>query len=321
MKVDYKTEQKALKYSTVSYKNYFSPAAYNTYPGIYSPWMGISWVASRLFDEFAIFIRYFGYLINEYVFSSIILVGAAAVSIALPSGIVVSAKRVCSKMFLMFAFKRSVDFIGASFGLALALPIFIILPILIKLDSPGPIFFRQLRVGVNRRNGNRRSVRINTLSETRNQDRRRENQFGRLFSIYKFRTMRQDAEKHSGPIWASKNDPRITNLGRFLRHTRLDEIPQLINVIRGEMSLVGPRPERPFFVDKLRKEINSYESRLKVKPGITGLAQVEHGYDQDIEDVKKKVSYDLQYIRQLTILRDFKIMLKTVTVMIAGKGM
>ncbi|MBD3170673.1 MAG: sugar transferase [candidate division Zixibacteria bacterium] len=218
-------------------------------------------------------------------------------------------------------FKRAVDVTGALSGLLLCFPVFIILPVLIKLDSPGPVFFRQLRVGFNRRRSDRRSMEIPAARDRRSNDRRQNNLYGKPFMIYKFRTMRQDAEKHSGPVWASKNDPRITPLGRFLRASRLDEIPQLINVLKGEMSLVGPRPERPYFIEKLRTQIDFYESRMNVKPGITGLAQVEHGYDQDIDDVRKKVNFDLEYIRRWNVYHDFKIMLKTVVVMVGGRGM
>jgi lipopolysaccharide/colanic/teichoic acid biosynthesis glycosyltransferase len=132
--------------------------------------------------------------------------------------------------------------------------------------------------------------------------------------------MRADAESKSGPVWAPKNDTRVTNVGKFLRKTRLDEIPQFINVLDGEMSLVGPRPERPFFVEKLAKEIPLYKRRLAVRPGITGWAQIKQGYDTSIDDVRSKVRYDLFYIENMSFRMDIKILLTTLYVMIAGKG-
>ena len=132
--------------------------------------------------------------------------------------------------------------------------------------------------------------------------------------------MVQDAESKTGPVWAQENDPRITIVGRFLRRTRLDEIPQFINVLKGEMSLVGPRPERPYFVDKLSGKIPLYKRRLAVKPGITGWAQIKQGYDTTIEDVKSKVRYDLFYIENMSFRMDLKILLMTFYTMFRGKG-
>lgn len=217
--------------------------------------------------------------------------------------------------------KRALDIAGSIFGMICATPLFILIPILIKLDSTGPIFFRQERIGKNRRRFNRRDMLIPGNTERRKNDRRRNPGYGLPFMIYKFRTMRQDAEKHTGPVWASKRDPRITRMGAFLRATRIDEIPQLINILKGEMSLVGPRPERAFFIDKLKNSINDYEKRLLVRPGLTGLAQVEHKYDESEEDTVIKVKYDLNYIYGLNIFKDIKIMLKTIYVVLAAKGM
>jgi lipopolysaccharide/colanic/teichoic acid biosynthesis glycosyltransferase len=156
--------------------------------------------------------------------------------------------------------------------------------------------------------------------DRRRNDRRTIASAGRLFRISKFRTMIDGAETRLGPTWASKNDGRITPLGRLLRRTRLDELPQLFNVLRGDMSFIGPRPERPFFVEKFRRQIPGYMERLSVAPGITGLAQVEHKYDTDVEDVRLKLEYDLRYIRRRGLVLDLRILLQTVRVVLSGSG-
>ena len=216
--------------------------------------------------------------------------------------------------------KRSMDVIGGFVGMLLTLPVWIILPILIKLDSPGPVFYSQVRVGKNNRSKTRRVYQQADMDENRNRERRRDNVFGKTFEVFKFRTMVNDAEKSSGPVWASKNDSRITKLGAFLRKTRLDEIPQFINVIRGDMSLVGPRPERPKFVQELDGKVEGYAKRLEVKPGLTGLAQIESGYDDSISSVVTKVEHDLYYIENRSIWFDIKIMFKTIKVVFTGHG-
>ncbi len=217
-------------------------------------------------------------------------------------------------------YKRAFDIVGALVGLVLSVPLYLILPILIKLDSPGPVFYTQVRVGENRRKKDRRFHQKSDAKDNRVRDRRRENAMGRTFKVIKFRTMIQNAEKKCGPVWATENDPRITKLGRFLRKSRLDEFPQFINVLIGDMSLVGPRPERPNFVADLSTKVENYNKRLDVKPGLTGLAQIESGYDSDLESVNKKVSLDLKYINNWSAWYDIKILLKTVIVVFTGKG-
>lgn len=216
--------------------------------------------------------------------------------------------------------KKVLDVLGAAVGIIVALPIFLIVPIIIKLTSRGPVFYTQERVGINRRRNSRRLYKSDMNDERRIRERRRQDNFGRPFKVIKFRTMVNDAEKVSGPVWATQNDARVTGVGRFLRKTRLDEVPQLINVLKGDMSLVGPRPERPKFVRDLREQVPDYEARLRVKPGITGLAQVSQGYDSSIESVVDKVKHDVKYIRKWSITTDLKILAKTVVVVLTGRG-
>lgn len=181
--------------------------------------------------------------------------------------------------------KRAFDILGAILLLIVLGPVTLIFAALVCLTSPGPPFFTQVRVG----------------------------RGGTLFRIIKLRTMTIDAEKSSGPVWARKADCRVTALGRMLRAAHIDEFPQLINVLRGEMSLIGPRPERPFFVNQFRRQIPNYEHRLDVKPGITGLAQVRYKYDETLLDVMNKLTYDLVYVKRMSMLLDFKILLWTFT--------
>lgn len=216
--------------------------------------------------------------------------------------------------------KRTIDILGASLGIFLTAPIMLVLAGLVRLDSRGPIFYSQTRVGMNRRKTDRRLGKAISAENCRRRERRRDDVLGRPFSILKFRTMVVDAEKMSGPVWASKNDPRVTRIGRILRKTRMDEIPQFFSVLRGDMSLVGPRPERPIFVADLSTQIDNYTNRLQVKPGITGLAQIENGYDSSLQSVNRKVQYDLEYIRRWSVLSDLRILAKTVVVVLTGKG-
>jgi sugar transferase (PEP-CTERM system associated) len=193
--------------------------------------------------------------------------------------------------WIMFV-KRGLDIIVSSLGLALAAPVAIITALAIKLDSPGPVLYCQDRVGANEA----------------------------PFMLYKFRSMRCDAETTTGPQWASKDDPRITGVGRILRKLRIDEIPQLINVLKGEMSLVGPRPERPFFVAQLKKHIPYYELRFTVKPGITGWAQISYGYGDDETDAVEKLQYDLYYAKYMSPMFDLQILFETIKVVLLGRG-
>lgn len=192
----------------------------------------------------------------------------------------------------MHFYKRAFDLVFAALGLLLTLPLLPLLALAIRLESPGPVLFRQLRVGENER----------------------------PFLLYKFRSMRQDAESATGAVWAQVNDPRVTRLGKFLRKSRLDEIPQLLNVLKGDMSFVGPRPERPEFIEKLKEKIPYYGSRHCVKPGVTGWAQVRYPYGASEADALEKLRYDLYYIKNYSLSLDFLIILETVKVVLGGKG-
>ncbi|PWM77776.1 MAG: sugar transferase [Phascolarctobacterium sp.] len=185
--------------------------------------------------------------------------------------------------------KRTLDIIVALAALIILLPVMLITAIIVKLDSPGPVIYSQVRVG----------------------------RFGKEFKVHKFRSMRQDAEAETGPVLAGENDPRITKFGRFMRATRLDELPQLINVLKGEMSIVGPRPERPFFVEQFIKEKPEYAYRHNVKPGITGLAQIAGKYNTTAYD---KLVYDLIYIQNVSVINDLTIMLQTLKVLITKES-
>jgi lipopolysaccharide/colanic/teichoic acid biosynthesis glycosyltransferase len=199
----------------------------------------------------------------------------------------------------------------ASLGLAITSPLLIVFAALVKLTSDGPIFYSQARVGLDRR---RRRANPNTY------DRRTRDIGGLPFMIYKFRTMYVGAESPNGAVWATMGDPRVTPVGRFMRKFRIDELPQLINVIRGDMNIVGPRPERPSIFSRLCVDIEEYPLRQRTRPGITGWAQVNQAYDTNIEDVRAKVRYDLEYLKRQGVKEDLMIMARTVPVMIFRKG-
>jgi exopolysaccharide biosynthesis polyprenyl glycosylphosphotransferase len=189
---------------------------------------------------------------------------------------------------LYYLIKQTFDITISLFSLLFLSPLFVLVSLLIKLDSPGPIFYKQERIGVN----------------------------GQPFSIIKFRTMKNDAEKN-GPQWANQNDARITKIGHFLRKYRIDELPQFINIAAGDMSLIGPRPERLVFIEEFEKELPDFRNRLQVKPGITGWAQIHGGYELT---PKEKLEFDLYYIFNHSLVLDIKIMIKSIPVILFAKG-
>jgi exopolysaccharide biosynthesis polyprenyl glycosylphosphotransferase len=193
---------------------------------------------------------------------------------------------------LLLAMKRVLDTALGAAMLVAAGPLMVVIAALIKLTSPGPILYSQERVGLH----------------------------GTPFRMWKFRSMRSDAERGTGPVWASQDDPRVTPIGRMMRRTRIDELPQLWNIIRGEMSLTGPRPERPIFVERFSETISFYEKRLSVRPGLTGWAQVMHRYDESELDVAEKLEYDLYYIKHWSLFLDLQIWIRTIATVLTGNG-
>ena len=206
--------------------------------------------------------------------------------------------------------RRPVNVAVACLALVLASPVMLLIAVLIKLTSRGPVFYTQTRVGWDRRN----------LGSGPVDSRRREDIGGRPFQIYKFRSMFVNAEHLTGAVWAAREDPRVTRLGRFLRQYRLDELPQLLNVIKGDMNIVGPRPERPSIFSDLREEIEEYPRRQRARPGITGLAQINQQYDTSLDDVRNKVRFDLEYIGRQGLWEDLRIMFKTIPVVLFRRG-
>jgi len=189
------------------------------------------------------------------------------------------------------ALARLGDIVTSILFLATTMPLMVLVALLVRLDSPGPILYRQERVGLG----------------------------GKPFTLLKFRSMRANAEAR-GPAWAQQRDPRVTRVGSFMRRTRMDELPQLINILRGEMSFIGPRPERPHFVEQLAQAIPFYRERARVKPGLTGWAQVNYPYGASVEDARAKLSYDLYYVRNRSPLLDILILLSTVRVILFQEG-
>ncbi len=223
--------------------------------------------------------------------------------------------------------KRTLDIVCALGLMALSAPIVIAAAMAIKLTSPGPVIYTQVRTGLNRRQTqpDRRQNRVNPPDgapdrrSPQNADRRASRAFGRPFTIYKLRTMRTDAERDGAQL-AKVGDARVTPVGRFLRRSRIDELPQLWNVLRDDMSIVGPRPERPEFIGGLSREVPGYLDRLGIRPGLTGLAQVLNGYDDDLDSVRRKVHLDLLYLQHYSLTTDIRILLKTVGVVLKGSG-
>ena len=205
--------------------------------------------------------------------------------------------------------RRVLNVVLAAIALLVVSPVMLVVALLVKLSSPGPVIYTQTRVGVDRRNP----------LDAYGNGRRKVNYGGKLFRIYKFRTMRP-AGDNAAQVWASPNDSRVTAVGRVLRKYRLDELPQLVNVLRGEMNIVGPRPEQPNIFMQLRGEIDGYDLRQRVLPGITGLAQISHHYDSCVDDVRRKLSFDLEYIGRESALEDLRILLRTVPVILFRKG-
>jgi len=193
---------------------------------------------------------------------------------------------------LIMLTKRVIDLVVSAVGLLVTVPITVLTAVAIKLDSPGPIFYRQERIGQN----------------------------DEPFTIYKFRSMSQGAEAKVGPVWAAQDDPRITQVGKIIRKLRIDEIPQMINVLKGQMSLVGPRPERPFFVQTLNKKIPYYSLRHSIKPGITGWAQISYSYGDSEKDAIEKLQYDLYYMKNMSALFDLQIIFESLKVVLLGSG-
>lgn len=233
----------------------------------------------------------------------------------------------------------------AVIALVVLSPLLLLLALAVRLTSRGPILYRQVRVGVDyryrsrrrhferrrgvdRRAGLDRRGRVERRSRPNRRSpaalpmhgRRWQDIGGRPFRIYKFRSMCVDAECESGAVWATKGDARVTPLGRVMRQFRLDELPQLINVLKGDMNIVGPRPERPSIFSRLRVEIPDYPLRQRARPGITGWAQVKHTYDTSVDDVRRKVHFDLEYLRRRSILRDLGIMMRTVPTVLFRRG-
>jgi lipopolysaccharide/colanic/teichoic acid biosynthesis glycosyltransferase len=209
--------------------------------------------------------------------------------------------------------RRALNMTIAAVGLVVGAPALAAIAIAIKLTSPGPVFYTQTRVGLNRRRGPAPGARCRPADRG-----------GKCFRIFKFRTMAANGHT-SGPgepteVWATPNDPRVTRLGRILRHYRLDELPQLLNVLRGDMDIVGPRPEQPTIFTRMREEIALYKERQQVRPGITGWAQINQHYDSSVEDVRRKLDFDLEYIKRKSLTEDIRIMLRTVPVMMGKQG-
>ena len=206
--------------------------------------------------------------------------------------------------------RRILNVVVASVGLVVTAPLMLGIAFLIKLTSKGPVFFAQTRVGLNRRNP------LDPMGNSR----RKVDYGGKPFTIFKFRTMEWRPNQTKAQVWATPDDPRVTRLGRILRKYRLDELPQFLNVVRGDMNIVGPRPEQPEILLRLRDQIEGYDRRQLVRPGITGWAQINLHYDTTVDDVRRKVAYDLHYVSRHSLFEDLKIMVQTAPVVVFKKG-
>ena len=218
------------------------------------------------------------------------LTGRIPIDVIRPSGLVFS--EVFHTSVRPIRYRRAIGAAGALLGLIAFSPLMALIAIGIKLDSPGPVFYRQKRVGLD----------------------------GRIFEMLKFRSMRADAETATGPVWAGKRDARITRVGRILRKLRLDELPQLINILRGEMNFIGPRPERPHFIETLRQQIPFYDARHVIRPGVTGWAQVSYAYGSTWEENKEKFEYDMFYLKNMSLSLDLLILFQTFKIAVLGRG-
>ena len=210
------------------------------------------------------------------------------------------------------ALSRALNVAVAALGLVISAPLMAAIAVAIKLTSRGPVIYSQMRVGIERR----------AAGVPPGNSRREQDAGGKPFRIFKFRTMAPATRgtQTAGEVWAQPDDPRVTPLGRILRSYRLDELPQLVNVLRGEMNVVGPRPEQPTIFARLRQQIERYEERQRVRPGITGWAQVNQSYDTSVESVRRKLELDLEYIRRQSVMEDIRILLRTVPVMLGSRG-
>lgn len=206
--------------------------------------------------------------------------------------------------------RRVLNTVVAAVGLVLALPLMIVIAAVVRLSSRGPVLFRQTRVGLDRR----------ALTRAGGNTRRELDLGGKLFTMYKFRTMYTGRTNGNRQVWAQPDDARVTPIGRVLRKFRLDELPQLYNVLRGDMNVVGPRPEQPDIFVYLCEQIEEYPRRQRVRPGITGLAQVVLPYDRTVDDVRRKLACDLEYIRRQSVVEDARIMLCTLPVMLSARA-
>ena len=206
--------------------------------------------------------------------------------------------------------RRFVNVVVALTGIVIAAPLMAVIALVVKLTSRGPLLYTQMRIGVDRR----------TPLHPSGNGRRNNDHGGKPFRIYKFRTMYHRAGSVQAQVWARPDDPRVTPIGRVLRQYRLDELPQLFNVLRGDMNIVGPRPEQPTIFQDLRRQIDGYQTRQRVRPGITGWAQINQHYDRSLDDVKRKIAFDLEYVERHSLLEDVKIMMRTLPVILFKRG-